>query len=116
MSIQASNMSIQQQRRVLQEHRDENILLKQILASHGIPFEAELEQRKLALRSGARHAHTDSFAGSTAHSHAPSQAPSQAHSHSLSQGFLGDGTYPTATPTTVSAVSPGTGSDYTDPQ
>ncbi|OJD17424.1 hypothetical protein AJ78_02498 [Emergomyces pasteurianus Ep9510] len=114
--MSASNISIQQQKKVLQEQKEENATLRQILAAHGIPFEAELEQRKAALRSaGGRHGPTPAFDGNTSYSHSQSQSPSHAHSHS--QGFIGDGNYLTATPpTTVSAVSPGTSSHYADAQ
>lgn len=92
-------------------------MLRQILTVHGISFEAELERRKAALRSGARHTHTHTFGGTVAHSHPQPHAPSQAASHSVSQDLMGDANYPIATPpTTASAVSPQNGSDYTDTQ
>ncbi|OAX78446.1 hypothetical protein ACJ72_07248 [Emergomyces africanus] len=119
--ISASNISIQQQKKVLQEQKEENAMLRRILAAHGIPFEAELEQRTAALRASRsdRDAHTNAFDDSTSHSLSQSQPPAQvhAHAHPFSQGFIGDGNYLAATPpTTVPAVTPGTGSHYADTQ
>ncbi|KAK2804023.1 hypothetical protein FQN51_002552 [Onygenales sp. PD_10] len=98
-------MSSQHQKRILQEQKEENMVLRELLAAHGIQFEAELERRK-ALRTGNHHAHANSFSGSNSHSHS--------HSHSQSHGLLGSGNFLTTPPTTVSALSPGTASDYTD--
>ncbi|KAK2812062.1 hypothetical protein FQN50_001772 [Emmonsiellopsis sp. PD_5] len=111
--VSASNMSLQQQKRILQEQKEENVVLRELLAAHGIQFEAELERRK-ALRTGSHHAHANSFSGSNSHSHSHSQSHSNTHSHSQSHGLIGGGNFLTTPPTTVSALSPGTGSDYTD--
>ncbi|PGH13053.1 hypothetical protein AJ79_03890 [Helicocarpus griseus UAMH5409] len=117
--ISTANTSMQQQKKALQEQKEENALLREILTAHGIPFEAELEQRKLALRSTTHPTYANSFAGSTSHSHSHSQTHShpQSQSQSPPQGFPAGGNFLTPTPpTTVSAVSPGTGSDYADGQ
>lgn len=64
--INSANMRIYQQRQGLEELKDENQTLKQILASHGIPFEAEVEQRQTALRAaGGAHSHATSHQGSS---------------------------------------------------
>lgn len=44
----AANASLQQQREVLQAQEEENNVLKELLASNGIPYEAELARRKAA--------------------------------------------------------------------
>ena len=46
MEISAANVSIQQHQQKIQTLSDENDILKGILSTHGIPFEAELERGK----------------------------------------------------------------------
>lgn len=53
VEISAANVSIQQHQQRVQTLSDENDVLRGILSSHGIPFEAEVERRK-AERAAAR--------------------------------------------------------------
>jgi len=48
------NTNLEQHRMALQEHRQENSILKDILASRRIPFENELESRKASANMQAR--------------------------------------------------------------
>lgn len=58
-------MTIFQQQKALEELKEETLALKQILTSHGIPFEAELERRKAARATGGASSHQgSSFPGS----------------------------------------------------
>ncbi|PGH14646.1 hypothetical protein AJ80_05826 [Polytolypa hystricis UAMH7299] len=114
--VTGANVSLQQQREALQEQREENAVLREILAAHGIPFEAELERRKAALRAtgGNNHHHhqqqqhaSSSLAASTPQSHTHSQT----HSVGMSSGPAPLLTTP---PTTVSVTSPSSRSDSAD--
>ncbi|KAK2764494.1 hypothetical protein FQN54_009189 [Arachnomyces sp. PD_36] len=64
--MNAAHFSLQQQREALQAQEEENNILKEILASNGIPYEAELARRK-----AARQAENPGFsqAGSTSGTH-----------------------------------------------
>lgn len=61
--IEGANVSIMQQKQALEELRDENRMLKEILASHGINFEAELEKRGAPVQSTPQES---SYGGSVA--------------------------------------------------
>ncbi|ODH45157.1 eukaryotic translation initiation factor 3 subunit D [Paracoccidioides brasiliensis] len=113
--MSTTNLSMQQQKKILQEQKDENAMLRQLLTAHGVPFEAELERRRASLRSGNNRAYTSASVGRTTQAH--SQSHSHVPSHSHSQGFTGGGNPPTSTPSTIrSAISPGTGSDSAETQ
>lgn len=60
--IIASQTSLQQHREALQALREENEIMKEILRSHGISYEAELERRRAELLSMGP---GSSFAGSS---------------------------------------------------
>ncbi|EFR02247.1 hypothetical protein MGYG_05249 [Nannizzia gypsea CBS 118893] len=91
--MESANMSIMQQKQTLEEVKEENRILKEILASHGINFEAELERRSAPVQSTPQES---SYGGSISASHSQT-APDMA-----SMNYLG-------TPdTSISGRSPGT--------
>ncbi|KAL2000009.1 hypothetical protein VTN02DRAFT_3658 [Thermoascus thermophilus] len=97
--IIASQTMVQQHREALQSLREENDIMKEILRSHGIPFEGELERRRVELHSADP---SSSFAGSSS----GSAILQNSHPHALS-----------TPPTTVSSgMSPGAsnGGDFMD--
>lgn len=103
--ITAAHTSLQQQRETLQAQEEENNILKEILASNGIPYEAELARRK-----AARQAKNSGLSqtGSTSGTHS-------AGLQSNNTGFL------TTPGTTISSntsnTSPGaSGVELTDPK
>ncbi|KAM5434838.1 hypothetical protein McanMca71_007639 [Microsporum canis] len=66
--IEGANMSIMQQRQNLEELKEENRVLKEVLACHGINVEAELERRKIAIQNTPQES---SYGGSTTIQTAP---------------------------------------------
>ena len=91
-------MSIYQQRQALEELKEENQTLRQILTSHGIPFEAELERRKAARAAGgASSQQGSSFPGSAPQSVVFS-GNTNTHTHSTADTSVSPGRSPGAYP------------------
>ncbi|KAL1952855.1 hypothetical protein VTO42DRAFT_4082 [Malbranchea cinnamomea] len=117
--ITSANATIYQQHRALEELREENQVLRQILISHRIPFEAEVEQRKAALRADAPSSHPGSsfppsapqsvvFSG---HSH-PHGTPATSVSPGRSPGAYGPDVPDATASGTTAGPFPGGGSGY----
>ncbi|EAU32073.1 conserved hypothetical protein [Aspergillus terreus NIH2624] len=89
--ISAANLTVHQHREMIQSLSDENRILKEILAAHGIQFEPELERRK-AERPHPGYHQSSPFASSSVASQPNGIAPSASNVY-------------TTPPTTVSASS-----------
>ncbi|THC93025.1 hypothetical protein EYZ11_007507 [Aspergillus tanneri] len=100
--ISASNLTVHQHREMVRSLSEENSILKDILASHGINYEAELERRKAERKSPGFQ--SGSFASSSVGSQPPNVAPSASNIYTTSPTTV---TPPTAV-SVSSAVSPGT--------
>lgn len=94
--VTAANISQQQLREVVQSLRDENEILKEMLLSHGIQYEAELDRRKAERLASYNLQQSPLAASSTTDG---SQAGGQAHSTSYMQSI-------TPATTVASGLSP----------
>ena len=95
---------LQHQGLLLQQQQGENAILKDILLARGIPFEQELDTRKLSIAMP-----TKRDPSSVSPAHIPTH-PSSLIAPSSNAGFspLPDSTYPNGTPMTTSGYSPAT--------
>ncbi|KAE8351386.1 hypothetical protein BDV28DRAFT_158793 [Aspergillus coremiiformis] len=91
--ISAANLTVHQHREMVRSLSDENGILKEILAAHGINYEAEVERHRAERTSPTNPTYQSSpFASSSVGSQSTPSAPSTQHAY-------------TTPPTTVSASS-----------
>lgn len=107
----------------LREQQQENLILREILNSHGIPFEGELQQRKSGLATGAQGSRSLSPAYSAAHA-SPFGPGLSAPTSSTGRSDLHQPGYANGTGSAISGhsplshsnPSPGTHHSYSPPE